>query len=411
MQKKIDTLLSLGPDGDLLPFLINVFPSIPPVTLTERVREFDGTAIPTFSLVMEFHSSWRPDPSRSSGMLSLSPPLAYCPDFRADGYIEEEKESNWWLELANTIQWQVPDPSPDNDTWLKLLSASLLDNLTYTPCSADWVGRLVSPEAEAAFNILSFLPAYSKLVDLAANDSFQDICANVVLTLASHGMAAPGAVAWAHEYSTSHPTYQVSLRAAIARFPKLSSSIWTAWNNALFAFREESAAPRPNRVVIDVDASSVAPSSPAAPEQTPLQSITDTPVSPSVSRATKTSRGSKLPKTRPYPGSKLPDTRRASDDDVRIAQTIAKRPCPLPPTDEIIELTSDSDAHGGESELGTPTVKHAPSPNERAMSPASDKGPWPHLMSPSVVSPRKTRSAKASSKSLAANKYGKSCKK
>ena len=112
-----------------------------------------------------------------------------------------------------------------------------------------------------------------------------------------------------------------------------------------------------------------------------------------MSRITKTSRGSKKDKSKPYPSAKLADARRASDDDVRVAQSVATRPRPLPPTDEIIELTSDSDAVAGESELGTPTAR-------RARSPAPSSDAQPTLMPPSIMSPRKTCSAKFTYKQL-----------
>ncbi len=201
-----------------------------------------------------------------------------------------------------------------------------------------------------------------------------------------------------------------SLSSSIPLYHKLSSSIWASWNTVLYAYRTEAAAPRSEPLFIDVDASSVVSTSGALDDT----SIALAPVSPSISHITQTSASSKSKKPAPYPPSKPSDWRQATDDDVRAAQTLVR---PLVPSllEEVIELTSDS----GVSETDGPipgTVKRAPSPvlpvdslisepvTECANSP-------PIIMSPSVVSPHKTRSAKVVSKWLPAvkpKKVGKS---
>ena len=394
-EKAFDFLLGMGPKSEILEFLFKVFPDVSRDVITNRARDNAGRSLPTFSsLVREFHSSWRPIPARSQGVLSLSPPIAYRPDFKADGYIEVEKEADWWASTIGTVRWQVSDPAPDNDTWDTVRKACQLDHRTYSPRLADLVQRLYGPEEHGALSILTTLPAFPLLADLAANVAYHDICANIVLVLASHGMAAPGAIAWAHHYASTHPLYQVSLQAAALNYPKLSSTIWTARNNFLYGWRDQSAGPRPGADVYDIDANSITSGSPSAADPTPIPSVIEVPISPSVSRVTKTSRGSKKDKSKPYPGAKPHDARRASDDDVRVAQSLASRPRPLPPADEIIELTSDSDAVAGESELGTPTAR-------RARSPAPTSEALPTIMPPSDVSPRKTRSSKFRYKQLA----------
>ena len=117
-QDAFDFLLGMGPKSEILEFLYKVFPDVPRDVVTKRARDNAGRSIATFSsLVREFHSSWRPIPPRSSGILSLSPPVVYRPDFKADGYLEVEKEAEWWTSTVNTVRWQVSNPAPDNDTW------------------------------------------------------------------------------------------------------------------------------------------------------------------------------------------------------------------------------------------------------------------------------------------------------
>ena len=117
-EKAFDFLLGMGPKSEVLEFLFKVFPDVSRDVITNCARDNAGHSLPTFSsLVREFHSSWRPIPARSQGVLSLSPPIAYRPDFKADGYLEVEKEAEWWTTTISTVRWQVSDPAPDNDTW------------------------------------------------------------------------------------------------------------------------------------------------------------------------------------------------------------------------------------------------------------------------------------------------------
>ncbi len=162
--------------------------------------------------------------------------------------------------------------------------------------------------------------------------------------------------------------------------------------------------PRSGQLFIDIDASSIVSTSGALDDT----SIALAPVSPSVSRVTQTSAGSKPKMPAPYPSSKPPTWRRATDDDVRAAQTLVRPPAPTLP-EEVIVLTSNS-GMSDPDELVTRTVMKAPSPVMPNASPVSDpvseqdRSP-PVIMSPSLVPPRKTRSAKVVSKSLPASKH------
>lgn len=260
LQDTIDTLLGLGPTSKLMTFLSQTFPDVPCTVITDCACNNAGHALATFSSpVREFHANWQPIPTCSSGILSLSPPVAYQPNFIADRYLKVEKESDWWVTTANTIRWQVPDPSPNNDTWNTIQKACQPDHRMYSPCLADMVQCLIGPEEHYAFSVLSILPSYTLLTNLAANDTYHNTCANIVLVLASHGMATPGTIAWALDYLRTHPTYQISLHAAVLNNPKLSSTIWNACNNALYAYWEQSAGPCPEALVIDIDALTEAP--------------------------------------------------------------------------------------------------------------------------------------------------------
>lgn len=228
-QDTLDFLYGMGLKSKILEFLIKVFPDVPCDVVVECTCDNASSSLVTFSsLVREFHSSWRPC---SSGVLSLSPPVAYQPDFKADGYLEEEKEAEWWKTTVNTVRWQVLDPAPDNNTWDTVQCTCQLDQRTYSPHLADLVQRLYGLEEHSALSVLSTLPAYPLLTDLAANNAYCNTCANIVLVLTSHGMATPGAVAWALNYTSTHPIYQVSLKAAVLNYPKLSSTTWTTCNN------------------------------------------------------------------------------------------------------------------------------------------------------------------------------------
>ncbi len=224
-----------------------------------------------------------------------------------------------------------------------------------------------------------------------------------------HGMASPGAVAWVYECVSSNPALMSSLSPSIPLYHKLSSSIWASRNTALYAYCAEAAAPRSEPLFIDVDASSVAPSSRALDDA----SIALAPVSPSISHITCTNAGSKSKKPAPYPPSKPPALKRATDDDVRAAQTLICPPAPSLP-EEVIELTSDSGVSETE-DLATRTVMKAPSPVLATASPVSSLATErpslpPIIMSPSPIPPRKTRSAKVASKLLPASKKKKSRK-
>src|SRR5258706_4543073 len=216
-------------------------------------------------------------------------------------------------------------------------------------------------------------------------------------------MAAPGAVAWVYEYASDKPDMLSSLSSSIPFYHKLSSSIWSSQNTALYAYRAEAAAPRSGQLFIDVDASSIVSTSGALDDA----SIALAPVSPSISCITRTSAGSKSKKPIPYPSSKPPTWRRATDDDVRAAQTLVHPPAPTL-LEEVIELTSDSGASEA-GDLVTRTVTKAPSPVLPQGSPVSDPvSEWdqspPIIMSPSLASPCKTRSAKVVSRLLPAVK-------
>ena len=314
-----------------------------------------------------------------------------------------DKESDWWSTLASTVWWQVSAPSPDNNTWTTIVKACMLSPTSYSPCLADMASRLIGPEGEAAFSTLMILPAYTTLVDLASNDTYQDVCTSIVHVLTTHGMASPGAVAWVYECASRHPGLLPSLSSSIPLYHKLSSSIWASRNTMLYAYRAEAAAPRLEPLFIDVDASSIVSTSGALDDA----SIALAPVSPSVSRITQTSTGSKSKKPVPYPSSRPPTRKRATDDDVRVAQTLVRPPAPLL-LEEVIELTSDSNVSKAD-DLVLGTVKKAPSPVLPVVSPISEpitvrvKSP-PIIMSPSVVSPCKTRSAKTVLKQLPAVK-------
>ncbi len=285
----------------------------------------------------------------------------------------------------------------------------MLSPTSYSPRLADLASKLIGPDGESAFSTLMILLAYTTLVDLASNAAYRDICTSIVHVLTTHGMASPGAVAWIYECASSNPGMMSSLSSSIPLYHKLSSSIWASRNTALYAYRAEAAAPRSEQLFIDVDASSIVSTSGALDDA----SIALAPVSPSVSRVTRTSAGSKSKKPIPYPSSKPPTQRRATDDDIRAAQTLVCPPAPTLP-EEVIELTSTSGVSDTEDPIMR-TVKKAPSlvlSNDSPISePASDRGRSPPLiMSPSPVSHRKTRSAKVVSKKLPASKKKKSGK-
>src|SRR5258706_223843 len=396
-----DLLLGVDMDDAMSAFLFKVFPQVPRRVVTDRIAACYGRYFETFSsLVKEFHPYWNPRPLGSPSALTLSPPPTYRPDFRSDGPIEAERESSWWSNLANTVRWQVSAPSPDNHTWSTIVAACMLNSTTYSPRLADLAGRLAGPDCAAAIATLVLLPAYTALIDLAAHDAQRGICVRVVHVLATHGMASPGAVAWLYECASTDRELQLSLLSSLPLYLKLSSSIWSTRNTVLFAYRAEAALPRTGREIIDVDAPSLHSAS-GAPDD---ESITITPVSPSISRITRTSAGSRSKKPAPYPLSRPADQRRATDDDVRAAQTLVRAPAPPLPED-IIEITSESDM-SEVVDVAPTTVRRAPSPPLPIVSPEPESAPdlsppapapAPITMSPSPLPVRQVKITKLGS--------------
>src|SRR5258706_6294785 len=122
-----DLLLGVGMDDAMSAFLVKVFPQVPHHVINDRLSHCYGRYFETFtSLVKEFHPYWNPRPLTLPSALSLSPPTTYRPDFTSDGPIEMDKESSWWLTLANTVRWQVSEPSPANHTWTTVVKACIL---------------------------------------------------------------------------------------------------------------------------------------------------------------------------------------------------------------------------------------------------------------------------------------------
>ena len=199
-------------------------------------------------------------------------------------------------------------------------------------------------------------------------------------------------------------------------------------NKSLLAYRASMEGPRPGAEVLDVDASSVGPTSPsltrrAAPSAIEDASLIELPVSPSVSRATRTSTGSRLKPKVPYPPSKPEKSRRASDDDVRAAQSLVQAPS-LPPAKEVIEISGDSEM--SESSFAvSPTIRKKasvePSPKPESTDtekadPDADLRPFAFIGRHAAaranvgVSPPKTRSGKARTKPLPKDKRSARCK-
>ena len=397
--------------------LYDAFPQVPRSVINDAWTERPGQYLHIFySLVLEHHPLWRPATHKTSA-LSLSPPPAALPTFVADGYIEEGKEADWWKSLVNTARWQVLDPEPDSNTWRMVSDACRITEKSYSPRLARQVAELLSDNWRAPLAELSILPAYSALCDLAGNVSLRAHCANVVSVLASHGMVAPGAIAWAFEVSQHDPSSFRGLRDSISLYPKYSSAIWTSRNKSLLEYRASMEGPRPGAEVLDVDASSAGPTSPSlthhvAPSAIEDASLVELPVSPSVSRATRTSAGSRLKPKTPYPPSKPEKSRRASDDDVRAAQSLVRTPS-LPTAREVIEISGDSEM--SESSFAvSDTIRRKPSPEpestdtEKANSDANLR-PFAFIgrhaaKKKAEISPPKTRSGKARTKPLPSDK-------
>ena len=260
---------------------------------------------------------------------------------------------------------------PDNQTWATIISASHLTSKSYSPRLAGMVRALAGPDSAKALEGLKVLPAYATMVDLANNEQYRDMCTSIVAVLTSNGVAAPGAVAWAFEKALDSPPELFVLRNAAGTYEKTSSTIWIARNKAMFAHREKAFNSDADRILIDVDAG----------EERDGFSVLEVPASPTMSRVTRTSAGSKK-KGKSTPYSKPSDKKRASDDDVRLAEQSAKSRIP----DDIIELTSESDTDLEDHN----TVRH-PSPATGRNEPTSPTAgtPQPTIMSPSIVSPKK----------------------
>ena len=122
-------------------------------------------------------------------------------------------------------------------------------------------------------------------------------------------------------------------------------------------------------------------------------SVREVPVSPTVSRVTRTSAGSKK-KDKAIPYSKPADKTRASDDEVRATEpTLKGKRRAL--AEDIIELTSESDADPDDGG----TVRHpSPAAETSALPSTVDETPRPVIMSPSIVSPKKNKNKKPAPK-------------
>ena len=369
----VDLLLGVGMDDSMTTFLVRVFPGVHRAVIDKEIAECYGRYINVFSrMVMKYHAYWKPHPDPTTSALSLSPPARYRPDFLADGAEEEAAEAAWWRSLADTVRWQVQPPPPDELTWRTIVSACHLTHKSWSPRLAGMVSGLSGPDHAKALSGLKVLPAYSVMVDLASNDSHRALCLSTITALATNGVAAPGALAWAFEMSSEDPAENFVIRHAASTYSKTSSTIWLARNKAMLALREKAfGAPVDPILVDDKDA-----------DEHDGFSVRDVPVSPTISRVTRTSAGSKK-KGKAVPYSKPVDKRRASDDDVRAAESavIGKRAT----ADDIIELTSDSDTASSKTETRHPSpVQEGNEADE-----TTTETPKPMVMSPSAVSPRK----------------------
>ena len=306
-----ELLTGVGSDDAVTSFLVKVFPGVPRRTIDKEVARCYRRYMEVFSkMVMEYHSYWKPHPDPTTSALSLSPPTRYRPDFRADGYEEEKKESEWWRTLADTVHWQVTPPVPNNDTWATIVSACHLTQKSYSPRLAGLVDSLAGPESNRALEALKVLPAYSDMIDLASSAShWHEVCLGIVIVLTTQGIAAPGAVAWAFEQALSNQAEKFVLNNAVRTYGKTSSTVWLARNKAMFALREKSFGEPVAPILVDDEDI----------DKQDGSSTVDVPISPTVSRATRTSVGSKKKGKEvqsPYPVSRPLSKRRASDDDI-----------------------------------------------------------------------------------------------
>ena len=387
-----ELLTGVGSNDAVTSFLVKVFPGVPRQTIDEEVARSYGRYMEVFSkMVMKYHSYWKPHPDPTTSALSLSPPACYRPDFQADGYEEEKKESEWWRMLADTVRWQVTPPVQSNDTWTTVVSACHLTQKSYSPRLAGLVGSLAGPDSTQALDALKVLPAYSDMIDLASSAShWRDVCLSIVVVMMTQGITAPGAVAWAFEQASANPAETFVLNNAVRTYGKTSSTVWLARNKAMFMFREKSFGGPVAPILVDDEDT----------DKQDESSTIEVPVSPTISQVTKTSTGSKKKSKdvlSPYPVSQPFSKRRASNDDIRAAQSTLERKRKLP--DDIIELTSESDADMDDSR----TERRHVSPDVAEENPAGPltKTPQPLIMSPSPVSPRKNQKKKSASSKTA----------
>ena len=390
-----ELLTGVGSDDAITSFLVKVFPGVPKQTIDKEVAKCYGRYMIVFSeMVMKYHPYWKPHPDPTTSALSLSPPTCYRPDFRADGYEEEEKESDWWRTLADTVRWQVTPPVPNNDTWTTIVRVCRLTQKSYSPRLARLVGSLAGPDSSRALEALKVLPAYSDMVDLASSAShWREVCLGIVVVLTTQGIAAPGAVAWAFEQASINLAEKFVMNNAVRTYGKTSSTVWLARNKVMFAFREKSFGEPVAPILIDDEDA----------DKQDGSSALDVPASPSVSWITRTSTGSKKKGKEaqsPYPVSRPLGKRRASDDDVQAAQSTVQRKRKVP--DDIIKLTSESDADMDDSKT---EKRHAsPDGTEDNTTRLPVVTPKPIIMSPSLVSPRKIQKKSTSSKSAPTRK-------
>ena len=389
-----ELLTGVRSDDAMTSFLVRVFPGVPRQTIDKEVARCYRRYMEVFSkMVMEYHLYWKPHPDPTTSALSLSPPTRYRPDFQANGH-KEEKESDWWRTLADTVRWQVTPPVPNNDTWATVISACCLTQKSYSPRLAGLVGSLAGPDSDRALEALKVLPAYSDMINLASSAShWREVCLGIVIVLTTQGIAAPSAIAWAFEQASANPAERFVLNNALRTYGKTSSTIWLARNKAMFALREKSF--REPIAPILVDNEDI--------DKQDGSSAIEVPVSPTVSQVTRTSIGSKKKGKEvqsPYPVSQPISKRRASDDDVRAAQTVIERKHKVP--DDIIKLTSKLDADIDDSRTKKRHVSPGNAEDNTAEPPTVT--PKPVIMSPSPVSPRKVKKKSTSSKSAPARK-------
>ena len=102
--------------------------------------------------------------------------------------------------------------------------------------SAHWVYDLAGTQRAKALDDLSALPAYSRMQEVAESLNDAQICCNTVITLAMHGMAAPGAIAWATKHALNQADGITVIVPSLLAYPKLSSSLWSLRNKAMYTY-------------------------------------------------------------------------------------------------------------------------------------------------------------------------------